>query len=133
MHDWNTVFLIIFLTINYPPCQLSLCVETWRTRRKPTIFGRVLTNFPHVRSYVRYRAGTHDLSGGRTSLRRLSHRNPETNKHQLSVYILTVHHLNFLRIRIHRMAATGGATAPSLFCKIYSHIYVIIIFVYLMC
>ena len=37
-------------------------------------FDRVLTISSHVRSDVRYRARTHDLSGGRTSLRRLSHR-----------------------------------------------------------
>ena len=46
------------------------------SRRKPTTFGRVLTNSSHVRSDVRYRARTHDLSGGRTSLRRLSHLSP---------------------------------------------------------
>ena len=47
-----------------------------RTRGKPTTFGRVLTNSSHVRSEARYRAWTHDLSGGRTSLRRLSYRSP---------------------------------------------------------
>ena len=41
-----------------------------RTRRKPTTFGRALTNSSHVR----YRNRTRDLSGGRASLRRLSHR-----------------------------------------------------------
>ena len=49
------------------------------TRRKLTTFGRVLTNSSQVRSDVRYRARTHDLSGARTSLRqhrRLSHRSP---------------------------------------------------------
>ena len=45
-----------------------------RTQRKPTTFGRVLTNSSHVRSEARYRNRTRDLSGGRTSLRRLSHR-----------------------------------------------------------
>ena len=36
-----------------------------------TRFGRLLANSSHVRSDVRYRARTHDLSGRRTSLRRL--------------------------------------------------------------
>ena len=40
----------------------------------------VLTNSSHVRSDVRYRTRTHDLSGGRTSLRRLSHRRPYTRQ-----------------------------------------------------
>ena len=53
-----------------PPCQLSLWEElNRRTRRKPTTFGRVLTNSSQVRSEIRYRTRTHDLSGGRTSLR----------------------------------------------------------------
>ena len=37
------------------------------TQRKPTSFGRVLTNSSNPRSAVRYMARTHDLSGGRTS------------------------------------------------------------------
>ena len=45
-----------------------------RTRRKPTTLGRVLKNSSHARSDVRYRTRTHDISGGRTSLGRLSHR-----------------------------------------------------------
>ena len=79
-----TVFLIFFLTINpNPPCQLFR-----RTQRKSTTFGRVLTNSSHVRSDVRYRARTHDLSGGRPSargFRRLSHRSPCTFLHVLFV------------------------------------------------
>ena len=67
-----TVFLVIFLTINpYPLCQLSYMGGNRRTRRKTTQ-GSVDEPFP--RSDVRYRARTHDLSGGRMSLRRLSHR-----------------------------------------------------------
>ena len=63
-------FLIIYPN---PPCQVFPCGRTWR---KPTTFGSVLTNSSHVWSDVRYRARTHDLSGGWTSLRRLSHRSP---------------------------------------------------------
>ena len=61
----------------------------WRTRRKPTTFGRVLTNSSHVRSEARYRAQTHDLSGGRTSLRRLSHRSPYVSSNLLDTSLLS--------------------------------------------
>ena len=73
-----TVSLIIFLTINPNPHPVNVFSVggNRRTRRKPTTFGRVLTNSSHVRSDVRYRARSHDLSGGRTSLRRLSHQSP---------------------------------------------------------
>ena len=76
------IILIIFLTINpIPPGQLSPWVvweETGECGENPrlTTFGRVSMNSSHVRSDVRYRAGTHDLGGWRTSLRRLSHRRP---------------------------------------------------------
>ena len=46
-----------------------------RTRRKPTTFGRVLTNSSHVRSDVQSQLRTPilDLSDDRPSLRQLSH------------------------------------------------------------
>ena len=81
-------FLIIFLTINpNPACQLSLWEETGEPGENPRL-SAVLTNSSHVRSDVRYRARTHDLSCGRRSLRRLSHRSPNTHLQRLTQKLL---------------------------------------------
>ena len=57
------------------PCQLSLWEETGEAGENPWLFRQSVEElYTHVRSDVRDR--TYDLSSGRMSFRRLSHRNP---------------------------------------------------------
>ena len=83
-----------------------------RTRRKPTTFGRVLTNSSHVRSEARYRDRTHDLSGGRTSLRRLNHRSPLFLSKSISSFFSVSQYISISLSRLAKISLTIPEALP---------------------
>ena len=93
-----------------------------RTRIKPMTFGRVLMNSSRVRSEARYRLEPHDLGGGRTLLRRLSHQR-WLHVHVLYMYIL-------YHVYSDLLIDTEHTSLYSIYIYIYIYIYISYSFYY---